>query len=914
MLTDVGAEVSIQLPKDAAPQFPKLFEHLDAGKVDLQVQHYGLSQATLEEIFLKIASNEDLDDTEAGDVPAPVSAIGEESILDMEEGTVILRHFTALVTKRAQYGRRDFKNLACVTLLPVLLLIGGLALLKWAGSPTQPPLTMNTAQLEEDPVPVPYNVSWKSSGLPKAAMGFLGADQHVTNTAEDTSGISVNGDIFGVSYVDGVPCSIECPKLDAPACQAIGAGMQGASTTGFGITCASTETTCKASIAAACSNNAAGCVGACMKEAGQQGNTQICQTGCDQACKPPPGQPGLSEVCGLITGNKTIGTLCKTFCATCPPKSPDTSCVPSDSDAVDAGALLSLALQVYRKGLSSEPGDVTYGAVLIPEPTMYSGTTASILINTTARHAVPVYVNLANDALKKATNGAASSITAISHPFPVSRFFQAVITNALALASTFFIMIAFAFIPASVVAFIVKEREASHNCKHQQMISGASVPAFWLANYTWDLCTYLVPCGLSLLAIHLFQIGAFTGTAQAFSVVVLLFVGYGLAIMPFTYMLSFLWKSHTKAQIWCLLLNLLSGLILMIASFVMGLIQSTQDTNKALLWLYRLFPGFCLGNGLFQVATNSLIETLVGQAGITMHVDLYDWDICGKDILYLYVSAPVYFLIVIIADSLLQYPAVAAQLGSDPDVADDNYIDDEDVVAEERRLATATDDVVRLRKLRKAYPSSRGPKVAVRDLSFGMSKGECFGFLGINGAGKTSTLNMLTGAVLPTSGDAWLGQKHIMTEQKAVRRLIGYCPQHDALLDLLSVREHIELFGRLKGVSKERLPGMVMKLMDMLSLKVHEHKLAHTLSGGNKRKLSVAIALIGSPPLIFLDEPSTGVDPAARRFMWSVISNLSTMRRDQADGCSVVLTTHVMEVSTQPHNRSPPQLDFQGRL
>ena len=132
-----------------------------------------------------------------------------------------------------------------------------------------------------------------------------------------------------------------------------------------------------------------------------------------------------------------------------------------------------------------------------------------------------------------------------------------------------------------------KEREPSHNCKHQQMISGASIPAYWLANYTWDLATFCLPCGLSLLAVKLFNIGAFTGTTQAFTVVSLLFVGYGLAIMPFTYMLSFLWKSHTKAQIWCLLLNLLSGLILMLASFIMGLIQSTEDTNKTLIWGYR---------------------------------------------------------------------------------------------------------------------------------------------------------------------------------------------------------------------------------------------------------------------------------------------------------------------------------------
>ena len=82
--------------------------------------------------------------------------------------------------------------------------------------------------------------------------------------------------------------------------------------------------------------------------------------------------------------------------------------------------------------------------------------------------------------------------------------------------------------------------------------------------------------------------------------------------------------------------------------------------------------------------------------------------------------------------------------------------------------------------------------------------------------------------MLPSSGDAWIGQKHILTEQKSVRRLIGYCPQHDALLDLLTVRDHLLLFGRLKGVSKQRLPGLVQKLLETLTLEPHEHKLAHT--------------------------------------------------------------------------------------
>ncbi|CAE7225327.1 ABCA1 [Symbiodinium microadriaticum] len=151
-------------------------------------------------------------------------------------------------------------------------------------------------------------------------------------------------------------------------------------------------------------------------------------------------------------------------------------------------------------------------------------------------------------------------------------------------------------------------------------------------------------------------------------------------------------------------------------------------------------------------------------------------------------------------------------------------------------------------------------------------------------AGKTSTLNMLTGAVLPSAGSAFLGGFDVVQEQRKVRRLLGFCPQHDALLDRLTVREHLELFGRIKGIPNHAIKELCDQMMQDLSLSPHVDKLAMTLSGGNKRKLSLAIALMASPPLVFLDEPSTGVDPAARRLMWHVISAVSTMRRESTVG------------------------------
>ncbi|KAL3669971.1 hypothetical protein V7S43_005343 [Phytophthora oleae] len=136
-----------------------------------------------------------------------------------------------------------------------------------------------------------------------------------------------------------------------------------------------------------------------------------------------------------------------------------------------------------------------------------------------------------------------------------------------------------------------------------------------------------------------------------------------------------------------------------------------------------------------------------------------------------------------------------------------------------------------------------------------------------------------------------LGGYDILTQQVEARRQIGYCPQFNALIDILTVREHLELFAKIKGVLNSDLAFVVHEKMEQLNLTAFEDKLAGSLSGGNKRKLSVAIAMIGSPSILFLDEPSTGMDPVSRRFMWDVISEISTYNKES----TVVLTTHSME-------------------
>jgi ATP-binding cassette subfamily A (ABC1) protein 1 len=478
-----------------------------------------------------------------------------------------------------------------------------------------------------------------------------------------------------------------------------------------------------------------------------------------------------------------------------------------------------------------------------------------------------------------------------------------------ALQAVLFIMIAFAFVPGGIVVFVVREKELHHNSKHQQMISGARVVSFWLSSFAFDMLTYMIPWSLSILSIIWVDLSQLVDNGALFACCVLL-LGYGLSITSCTYALSFLFDKHTQAQIIVVLFNVFLGLVLMIAQFVMAQVDDTQYVNELLMPVYRLSPGFCLGHGLWTLTTSSLLAEFMGGDADAMGMGPLSLPIAGTDCIFLYSLAVFYLLLTLAIDTLKSRPKYAAKFASKfqvrelAELVDAPYDIDADVAAEAARVegsavGSVPDELVRLVRLRKVYrgPSTMfrsepsRPKVAVRSMSFGLNVGECFGYLGINGAGKTTTMKILTGEILATSGKAHLGGHDIETEQECVRRLIGYCPQFDALLDRVTVKEHLELFGRLKGLRDEALDEAVASVTDMLSLTKFSNKLAGTLSGGNKRKLSVGIALIGGPKILFLDEPSTGVDPVARRFMWAVISRICTRQRD----CCIILTSHVME-------------------
>ncbi|OMO98253.1 ABC transporter-like protein [Corchorus olitorius] len=220
------------------------------------------------------------------------------------------------------------------------------------------------------------------------------------------------------------------------------------------------------------------------------------------------------------------------------------------------------------------------------------------------------------------------------------------------------------------------------------------------------------------------------------------------------------------------------------------------------------------------------------------------------------------------------------------------FISPEGEWLEQLLLEPSTSHPIICDDLKKIYPARDGnpEKFAVRGLSLALARGECFGMLGPNGAGKTSLINMMIGLTKPTSGTAYVQGLDIRTYMDTIYTSMGVCPQHDLLWETLTGREHLLFYGRLKNLRGSALNQAVEESLKSVNL-FHggvADKQAGKYSGGMKRRLSVAISLIGDPKVVYMDEPSTGLDPASRNSLWNVVKRA---KKDRA----IILTTHSME-------------------
>lgn len=188
-----------------------------------------------------------------------------------------------------------------------------------------------------------------------------------------------------------------------------------------------------------------------------------------------------------------------------------------------------------------------------------------------------------------------------------------------------------------------------------------------------------------------------------------------------------------------------------------------------------------------------------------------------------------------------------------------------------------------------------GDFTAVDSLSFDVRPGEIFGFLGSNGAGKSTTIRMLCGLLKPTSGTATVGGLDVGRDPEGVKRRIGYMSQKFSLYEQLTVDQNIRFFGGLYGLSGERFEARRAFAIEMAGLHGRERMRAAELAGGWRQRLALGCAILHEPPIVFLDEPTGGVDPRSRRQFWALIDNLSTT------GVTVLVTTHYLDEAEHCH-------------
>jgi len=464
--------------------------------------------------------------------------------------------------------------------------------------------------------------------------------------------------------------------------------------------------------------------------------------------------------------------------------------------------------------------------------------------------------------------------------------------------AVFLLPFAFSFLLPVYVYNVVHERQ--ERLLDMMMMNGLKMFTYWTVNYIYNLIIYLLMTGGAIIIAIGFQIPFFTQTSGwiTFSV----FLGWGVNQIAFAFFLSCFFSKERTATILCYLL--------VIASILAGIIvnESVFQMNTAPS-AYFLWPPFAFYRAIYltgtlcststcpsvqQISTGSeyanIIAVLFGETPMFLVFTWYLNAVLPKEF---GVRKSPFFPLLAVKDfiyrranwnsqdsSLLQtHRQIKHEYSEDSDVVDERKL------VEEMSMSDIMQYPVVIKNLNKVY----NDKVAVVDLCIAVHNNECFGLLGPNGAGKTTTISMCTGLIMCTNGTAYIGGFDISTEIEYLHQLIGVTPQFDTLWDTLTAKETLLFYIRLRGnYPKDQEIPMATQYLVQVGLASSADVLVKELSGGMKRRLSVAVSLVGNPRVIFLDEPTTGLDPESRRQLWDLLLEV------KKDRC-IILTTHSME-------------------
>nr|XP_034973105.1 phospholipid-transporting ATPase ABCA7 [Zootoca vivipara] len=907
---DICQEILYILPYSGAKDgaFGELFRELDARLAELGISGYGISNTSLEEIFLKVAEDTSVDvagDTEAApaDLRTSTPASGytlrtlsedleaadaepaeEAKETDLLRGmgvqashqlagwALVRQQLRALFTKRLLYARRSTRGILAQIVLPaVFVCIALLFSLIVPPFGKYPPLRLE-----------PWMYGPQYTFISDDSLGDVGSSRLLESLLREPG--------FGTK------CVRDLPELKAP-CPSVAPYERGFMTPEVSPALASFFENGNWTLA----NPSPGCVCSSQK-------SRKMLPDCPEAAgglPPPQMQRNTGDILQNLTGRNISDYLVKTY-----PKvirqglrtkkwvneqryggfslgGRSSQALPTSSEVAAVAREIRKRLIVAEGGPLDRLLNNLSGFV----EGLRTRQNVKVWFNNKGWHAMVSFVNVANNGLLRANLPAGADpsrygITAINHPLNLTKeqlSEAALMATSVDVLVSICVMFAMSFVPASFVLFLIEERVSK--AKHLQIVSGMKPGVYWLGNFAWDMCNYLVPALLVVLIFLCFQQKSYVSLANLPALILLLLL-YGWSITPLMYPASFLFSVPSTAYVVLTCVNLFIGINGSVATFVLELFtdKNLNDINIILKKVFLIFPHFCLGRGLIDMVKNQAMADAFERFGDRKFISPLSWDLAGKNIFAMAVEGAVFFAFTLLVQykfffSLRPSPVKESPLGEE----------DEDVAKERKRVTggVPAGDILVLQQLTKIYRRTKKP--AVDRLCVGIPPGECFGLLGVNGAGKTSTFKMLTGDSQVTSGRAFLKGYSVLTDLQAVHQNMGYCPQFDAINDLLTGREHLVFYSRLRGVPETEIPGVVKWGLSTLGLAAYADRPAGRYSGGNKRKLSTAIALIGAPPVIFLDEPTTGMDPRAKRFLWNCI--LGVIR----DGRSVVLTSHSME-------------------
>ncbi|XP_053180211.1 phospholipid-transporting ATPase ABCA1b isoform X1 [Scomber japonicus] len=917
LVEDQGHELTYVLPYSAAKDgaFVKLFQDLDGKLADLGISSYGVSDTTLEEIFLKVAEDNGVDTEVPSDGTLPVrrrrrthafgggdhqsclKPLTEDDNNDCNESegdpecretdwltcsdgkgsaqvsgwSLKKQQFIALMWKRFLFARRSRKGFFAQIVLPAVFVCIALVF-----SLIVPPFGKYPS-LELQPWMYEDQVTFISDDAPGDANM-----QKLLNALQDAPG-------FGTRCMDGysipeAPCTMGdedwlIPEVPESVQQIFSSGNW---------------TMRDPSPACSCTCD------------GKKRMLPECPPGAG-GLPPPEMKLSATDTLQNLTGRNISDYLVKTYAQIIGKSlknkvwvnefryggfslgARSTQVLPPANEIDDAIKRVRKIFELKKGAAADRFLDSLSGFI----NGLDTKNNVKIWFNNKGWHSIGSFINVMNNGILRANlpEGADPSkygISAFNHPLNLTKeqlSQVALVTTSVDVLVSICVIFAMSFVPASFVVFLIQERV--NKAKHMQFISGVQPLLYWVANFIWDMCNYIVPATLVVIIFICFQQKAYVSSTNL-PVLALLLLLYGWSITPLMYPASFFFKIPSTAYVVLTSVNILIGINGSISTFVMELFGNNEigGINDILKNVLLIFPHFCLGRGLIDMVKNQAMADALERFGENRFRSPLEWDMVGKNLFAMAVEGAVFFIITV----LIQYrfcikPRPVSTLTKLGPLGEE----DEDVARERQRIVHGLGhgDILELRQLTKVF--KRKQKPAVDRLCVGIPPGECFGLLGVNGAGKTTTFKMLTGDTLVTSGEAFLAGKSILREIDAVHQQMGYCPQFDAINELLTGREHLELYAILRGVPEKEVCDVAEWGIRKLGLVKYADKAAGSYSGGNMRKLSTAMALIGAPPVVFLDEPTTGMDPKARRALWNCIHSVIK------EGRSVVLTSHSME-------------------